>query len=154
MFFWERHWKAFFFVSLYHSFPSGALELLPSFVFVTQEYYLIRNMRICLILILFSPFFPHRTAEDITQKYPREPEMRYNSTLTSPVCKEICSTSFPRVSKYGKELHHLLTLPAKEKRSYFLHRKTAWFSRTIQIVFKEISSDWLKFLCWIRFREI
>ena len=33
--------------------------------------------------------FPHRTTEDITEKYPREPEMRYNSTLTSPVCKEI-----------------------------------------------------------------
>ena len=102
---------------------SGALELLSSFVFVIQEYYLIRNMRICLILILFSPFFPYRTTEDIAVKYPREPEMRYNSTLTSPVSKEVCSTSPPRVSKYGKELHHLLALPAKEKRGYFLHRK-------------------------------
>lgn len=49
---------AFFFVSLYHSFPFGALELLSSFVFVTQEYCLIRNMTLCLSLILFSPFFP------------------------------------------------------------------------------------------------
>ena len=98
--------------------------------------------------------FPHRTTEDITEKYPREPEMRYNSTLTSPVCKEICSTSFPRVSKYGKELHHLLALPAKEKRGYFLHRKHCLIFADHSNCIRGISSDWLIFLCWIRFRDI
>ena len=49
--------------------------------------------------------------------------MLYNSTLPSPVSKENLFTSLPRVSKYGKELHHLLALPAKENRGYFLHEK-------------------------------
>ena len=49
--------------------------------------------------------------------------MLNNSTLPSPVSKENCHTSLARVSKYGKELHHLLALAAKEKRGYFLHQK-------------------------------
>ena len=85
--------------------------------------------------------FPHRTTEDITEKYPREPEMRDNCTLTSPVCKEICSTSFPRVSKYGKELHHLLALPATEKRGYFLHRKNCLIFADHSNCIRGISSD-------------
>ena len=67
---------------MFHSFPSGALELLPSFVFVTQQYYLIRNMRLCQSLILFSPFFP--TEQRKTSRRNTRGNRKCDTILLSP----------------------------------------------------------------------
>ena len=137
--FWERHWKAFFFVSLYHSFPFGALELLSSFVFVTQEYCLIRNMTLCLSLILFSPFFPTE-----------QRKISRRNTRGNRKCETILLSPPPSVRKFVPLPFHVF--PNMEKScTIYLHcrreksavisftEKTAWFSRTIQIVFEELA---------------
>ena len=81
-----------------------------------------------------SVFSPHNN-----RRYPRKPEMLNNSTLPSPVSKEnllhFPSTCF----QIWKRVAPFACIGGKRKERLFpSSKKTAWFSRTILIVFKEI----------------
>ena len=94
-----------------------------------------RNMRICLILIFFSPFFPHTTTEDtrgnrkcLTILLSPPPVSKENLLHFPSTCFQIWKRVAPFACIGGK----------RKERLFPSSKKTAWFSRTILIVFKEI----------------
>ena len=100
-------------------------------------------------------FFPTEQGK-ISRRNTRGNRKCYTILLSPPLSlRKICSLPFHVFPNMEKSC--TICLHCRQKKTAdisFTKKKTAWFSRAILIVFKEISSVWLIFLCWIRFREI